>query len=166
MRHCRQIFVLIIEGWIKPGTPSPITPRAMGMTLTIAAILIIGPLSKILPRLIEIIIPLVCLATGHLSHPPTSEHTLVIELDSSISGLCLKDLNQDSISYKLFPGCKFGLRVLGFIVRLLGVVVFSPDMLEIPGYTGSIEDAVNLNTSLEALEQSGSHTINWQTLDV
>ena len=166
IRHCRRISIFIFEGWIKLGTTPPITPQAMGVTLTIAAILIIGPLSKSTPRLVKIMIRLFFLASRQLSYSETSEHTFIIEFNSFVSRLCLKDLDQDSISHKNFPGSVFGLRVLGFIVCLFGVVVFLLHTLEVPGYRGSIQNAVNLDTSLEALKQRGSHTITGQTLDV
>ena len=107
----------------------------MGMTLTIAAILIIGPPSKFMPRMVKLMILLLFFETRHPSYSESSEHTLVIEFNPSVLGLCLKDLDEDSISHKFFPRSVFGLRVLGFIIRLFGVVVFLLDMLEIPGYS-------------------------------
>ena len=138
----------------------------MGMALTIAAILFISPLGQSKPPLVKFLIRLSFLATGYLSYPIASEHTVVIELDSSVSGLCLQDLDQDSIPHKYFPESVLGLRILGFVICLLGVVCFLRNMLEIPGYAGRIGKPVNLDTSLEAFEQRCSYTLTWQALDV
>ena len=57
---------------------------------------------------------------------------------------------------KNLPGFVFGLGILNFVISLFRLVIFLPDMLEIPSYPGRAESAVNLNVSLQALEQRGT----------